>query len=172
MKSLSMEDIDKALKEIGIDLVAAAETAVADVLNEEIKETTANNSSNSGSSSSFESSKSLVLCGSSGNFEKKVAKQANSDKNIQNMSIEDLESELKSSKKAVSAALDEYMESAKEIAPEITKQLELAKTNAEKTQTDIYESNEKVDSLTNEKDGYELDLANAKASVSSINGQI
>lgn len=186
IENLSMMDIDKVLQNLNIDLAQVAEKTVNDILavsandiandnqiqpqekvnNELNKYSNSDNSSNSG-----DSTKSVNSSGGSRSG-KRVASPANTQKDVSNMSIADLENELFASKANVDKEYKNYNNEVKSLNSELATNLTTEKTAAEKSQNEITQAKSELSTHKSNLSNYNSNLSSAKSEVSSISSSI
>lgn len=188
IENLSMMDIDKVLQNLNIDLAKVAEKTVNDILsgsndianesqiqpqekqnvidNELNKYSNVENSSGSGNSTKSANSSSGSKSG------KRVASPANTQKDVSNMSIADLENELSASKANADKEYKEYNNEVKSLNSELATNLNTEKTAAEKSQSEINQAKSELSTHKSDLSGYKSSLSSAQSDVSSISSSI
>lgn len=189
-EDLSMMDIDKVLQNLNVDLAQVAEKTVNDILasnpnniandaqiQSQEKQNAVNNETNGysdNSSNSSGSSKSANSANSSSGSKngKRVANPANTQKDVSNMSIADLENELSVSKANADKEYKEYNNEVQSLNSELSTNLNTEKAAAEKSQGEINQAKSELSTHQSNLNGYNSDLSSAKNEVSSIDSSI
>ncbi|MDO5304881.1 MAG: hypothetical protein Q4E87_04835, partial [bacterium] len=177
IENLSMMDIDKVLQNLNIDLAKVAEKTVNEsqiqpqekqnvIDNELNKYSNVENSSGSGNSTKSANSSSGSKSG------KRVASPANTQKDVSNMSIADLENELSASKANADKEYKEYNNEVKSLNSELATNLNTEKTAAEKSQSEINQAKSELSTHKSDLSGYKSSLSSAQSDVSSISSSI
>lgn len=97
---------------------------------------------------------------------------ASAEKNVQNMSIEDLEKELDTAKSNVQKAQSDYTKELEKVDSELAKKITDANDNISDTQSGLDSANAELQDKNDKLSGLNSDLSSAQSSVVDIDSQI